>query len=83
MRRRDFIAGVACAAALPAFAPLATRAQQRERMPRIGVLMPYNENDPVAKTYVPAFTKALVDFGWTDGGNVRMVVRWAGVTSIG
>src|SRR5262249_17480605 len=58
--------------------PLAARAQQSERIRRIGVLMPGDENDPLRKTYVSAFTQALADLGWTDGRNVRMDVRWTG-----
>ena len=58
--------------------PLAARAQQGDRMRRIGVLMPLDENDPVAKTYVSAFTQALAGLGWADGRNVRMDLRWAG-----
>jgi len=58
--------------------PLTAGAQQGDRVRRIGVLAPYDENDPVAKTYVSAFTHALADLGWTDGRNVRMDVRWAG-----
>jgi putative ABC transport system substrate-binding protein len=73
IRRRDFIAGLGGAAAWP----LAARAQQRERMRRIGVLMGFDENDPVAKPRVPAFTQALAGLGWTDGRNVRMDLRWA------
>jgi putative ABC transport system substrate-binding protein len=45
---------------------------------RIGVLMPYDENDPEPKRRVSAFTQALSDLGWTDGRNVRMDLRWAG-----
>jgi putative tryptophan/tyrosine transport system substrate-binding protein len=78
MRRRDFIAGLGSAAAWQ----LAARAQQTDRVRRIGVLMPDDENDPVAKTWIAAFTQALADLGWTDGRNVRMDLRWA-VTSIG
>ena len=74
MRRREFIAGLGGAVALP----LAARAQQPERMRRIGVLMGFDENDPVAKTYVSAFTQALADLGWIDGRNVRMDFRSAG-----
>jgi len=37
-----------------------------------------NENGPLAKTHVFAFTQALADLGWTDGRNVRMDLRWAG-----
>jgi putative ABC transport system substrate-binding protein len=58
--------------------PLAVRAQQGDRVRRIGVLMGFDENDPVAKTMVSAFTQALADLGWTDGRNMRMDLRWAG-----
>jgi putative ABC transport system substrate-binding protein len=58
--------------------PLAARAQQGERMRRIGVLMPFDENDPVAKAYLSAFTQALAGLCWTDGRNVRMDLRWWG-----
>jgi putative ABC transport system substrate-binding protein len=74
MRRRQFIAGLGGAAAWP----LAARAQQGDRVRRIGVLMPYDENDPVAKARISAFTQALGDLGWIDGRNVRMDVRWTG-----
>ena len=74
MRRREFIAGLGSAAAWP----LAARAQQGDRVRRIGVLMPGDENDPVAKPRVSAFTQALADLGWTDGRNVRMDLRWGG-----
>ena len=74
MRRREFIAGLGGAAAWP----LAARAQQGDRVRRIGVLMPYDENDPEVKRRVSAFTQALADLGWTDGRNVRMDLRWAG-----
>ena len=66
MNRREFIAGLGGAAAWP----LAARAQQGDGVRRIGVLMPYDENDPVYKTWVSAFTQALADLGWTDGRNV-------------
>jgi putative ABC transport system substrate-binding protein len=58
--------------------PLAARAQQGDRVRRIGVLVPFDQNDPAAKTYISAFTQALADLGWTDGRNVRMVLRWFG-----
>jgi putative ABC transport system substrate-binding protein len=76
LRRREFIAGLGGAAAAW---PLAARAQQGGRVRRIGVLMPsYDENDPVPKAYVSAFTQALAGLGWTDGRNVRIDLRWAG-----
>src|SRR5215831_13267780 len=74
MRRREFIALVGGAVAA---SPLAARAQQGVR--RIGVLVPYDENDPRQKARLSAFTQALADLGWTDGRNMRMDVRWGGV----
>jgi putative tryptophan/tyrosine transport system substrate-binding protein len=72
MRRREFIAGLGSAAAWP----LVARAQQGERVRRIGVLLPQDENDPHQKRRYSAFTQALADLGWTDGRNVRMDLRW-------
>jgi putative ABC transport system substrate-binding protein len=72
MRRREFIAGLAGAAAWP----VAAWAQQSDRVRRIGVLMQGDENDPPYKSRVSAFTQALADLGWTDGRNVRMDLRW-------
>jgi putative tryptophan/tyrosine transport system substrate-binding protein len=71
MRRREFIAGLGSAAAWP----LTARAQQGERMRRIGVLMSGDENDPEQKRRLAAFTQALADLGWTDGRNVRVDLR--------
>src|SRR5262249_48360446 len=70
--RRQFIAGLGGAAAWPVVA----RAQQPERMRRIGVLMAWDENDPLAKSLVSKFTQALTDLGWTDGRKLRMDLRW-------
>src|SRR6516225_10785335 len=72
--RRAFIAALGGAAAWP----LAAHAQQGDRMRRIGVLMPYDENDPEWKTRFSAFTQALADLGWADGRNLRMDLRWHG-----
>ena len=74
MRRRKFITLLGGAAAWP----LAARAQQGDRVRRIGVLMSLDEDYPGAKPNVSAFTQALADLGWTDGRNVRMDVRWGG-----
>jgi putative ABC transport system substrate-binding protein len=69
--RREFITLLGGAAAWP----LAARAEQGDRVRRIGVLISFDENDPLAKTQVSAFTQALADFGWTDGRNVRIDLR--------
>ena len=74
MKRRTFIAGLGSTAAWPVVA----RAQQSDRVRRIGVLMGYGETDSVTKSNLSAFTQALADVGWTDGRNVRMDLRWAG-----
>jgi putative ABC transport system substrate-binding protein len=74
LRRREFIAGLGGAAAWP----VAAGAQQGNRVRRIGVLMPGDENDPVYKPRLSALTQALADLGWTDGRNVLMDLRWAG-----
>jgi putative ABC transport system substrate-binding protein len=74
MRRREFIAGIGSAAAWPVVA----RAQQGERVRRIGVLMALDENDPVGKAFLSAFTQGLADLGWTEARNVRMDLRWGG-----
>jgi putative ABC transport system substrate-binding protein len=74
IRRREFFTLLGGAAAWP----LAARAQQGDRMRRIGVLMGGDENDPEAKRRYSAFTQALAGLGWTDGRNVRMDLRWGG-----
>ena len=72
IRRREFVALLGGAAAWP----LAARAQQGDRVRRIGVLMGLDENDPLAKTFLSAFIQALAGLGWIDGRNVRMDLRW-------
>jgi putative ABC transport system substrate-binding protein len=74
MKRREFIAGLGSAAAWPVVA----RAQQGDRVRRIGVLLSYDENEAVGQASVSAFTKSLADFGWINGRNVQMDLRWAG-----
>ena len=74
IQRREFITLLGGAAAWP----LAARAQQGDRMRRIGWLNGSDENDPRSKTIVSAFTQALAGLGWSDGRNVRMDLRWGG-----
>jgi putative ABC transport system substrate-binding protein len=74
LRRREFIAGLGGAAAWP----LAARAQQGDRVRRIGVLMSGAESDPVYRRAVSALTQALAGLGWANGRNVRIDLRWAG-----
>jgi len=73
LKRRDFITLLGGAAAWP----LASRAQQTERMRRIGVLLPAAADDPVFQAWVGAFLQGLALSGWTLGRNVRLDTRWA------
>ena len=75
MRRREFIALVGGAALA---GPLAARAQQPDRVRRIGVLLAYAESDPEAQAQIAAFREGLQKLGWTEGRNVRIDYRWAG-----
>ena len=72
MRRRDFITVVGSAAAWP----LLARAQQSERMRRIGVLMPFPKDNPEGLARVAAFVKELQQLGWTEGRNLQIEYRW-------
>jgi len=74
MRRRDLITLLSGAAAWP----LAARAQQAERMRRIGVLFPGAEDDQGGQARLTAFLQGLQSLGWTDGRNVRIEYRWGG-----
>src|SRR5438552_18561893 len=72
MRRRDFIALLGGAAAWPQVA----RAQQPERMRRIGVLWPYTEADPDSQSRITSLRQGLQDLGWVEGRNLRLDFRW-------
>jgi putative tryptophan/tyrosine transport system substrate-binding protein len=74
MERREFIKLIGGTAAAW---PLAARAQQPERMRRIGVLMGYAESDSEGQAFVAAFREGLQKLGWTEGGNTRIDTRWA------
>ena len=76
MRRREFITllgGVAAAWPLPA------RAQQPERMRRIGLLMASVETDPIGQERVEALRRGLREFGGVEGRNLEILLRWSGV----
>jgi putative ABC transport system substrate-binding protein len=74
MRRRDFIVLLGGAAAAW---PFAARAQQADRMRRIGVLMPYAKEDPESSLRVTALREGLLKLGWTEGRNIRFEHRWS------
>jgi putative ABC transport system substrate-binding protein len=75
MRRRDFIKVIAGSATAW---PLAARAEQGERMRRVGVLYPLPANDPQAQTRNAAFLQGLQQLGWIVGHNVQIDYRWYG-----
>jgi ABC-type uncharacterized transport system substrate-binding protein len=74
LKRREFITLLGGAAAAW---PLAARAQQPDRMRRIGVLMSVPESDPEAQDWLGAFGEGLQQLGWTAGRNIRLDYRWA------
>jgi putative ABC transport system substrate-binding protein len=73
MRRREFIKLIAGATAVW---PRAVRAQQRERMRRIGVVMPFAKGDSEGEARIRAFKQELAKLGWTDGSNIEFDERW-------
>jgi putative ABC transport system substrate-binding protein len=74
MRRRDFVKGIAVSSAWPR----AARAQQVERIRRIGVLMGWPEHDHKAQSWVAALRDELRKLGWAEGRNIQIDTRWAG-----
>jgi putative tryptophan/tyrosine transport system substrate-binding protein len=74
MRRREFISLLGGVVAWP----LAARAQQAQRMRRIGVLIGFAETDPDVQSWLAAFRGALAKLGRTEGSNFRIELRWAG-----
>jgi len=73
MKRREFISLLGGAVAWP----LAARAQQPQQMRRIGVLMPFAEDDPEAKARLVAFRQGLEKRGWSEGRNIRIDTRFS------
>jgi len=76
MRRREFIALVG--SSVVAW-PLAARAQQPERMRRVGLILPYAQDDPEAQSRVKAFRYGLRDVSWVEGRNIRIDYRFSGI----
>jgi putative ABC transport system substrate-binding protein len=74
LKRREFIRLIGSTAAAW---PLVVRAQQPERMRRIGVLMGWDERDREAQSNLAAFVQELGQLGWTDGRNLRIDYRWS------
>jgi putative ABC transport system substrate-binding protein len=74
IRRREFITLLSGAAAAW---PTVARAQQSERVRRLGVLMNLAENDPEGRARIEAFLEGLRQLGWSDGRNIRIDYRWA------
>jgi putative tryptophan/tyrosine transport system substrate-binding protein len=75
MRRRDFISLLGGAAVAW---PLVARAQQPERIRRVGILTPLNADDPEAQRRHAALLQGLQQLGWTDSQNIRIDARWSG-----
>jgi ABC-type uncharacterized transport system substrate-binding protein len=74
MRRRDFITLLGGAAAWP----IAARAQQAERMRRVGVLLGLVADDPEGQARLARYQQALQQLGWIEGRNLRIDIRWGG-----
>ncbi len=74
MRRRQFIAGLGSAAAWPVVA----RAQQGDRVRRVGVLMDTAESNPDGQARIAAFRGILQGFGWIECRNIQIDYRWGG-----
>jgi hypothetical protein len=75
LQRRDLITLLAGTTVL---SPSTVRAQQRDRMRRVGVIMGFAEDDEVWQAYLGTFRQRLQDFGWTDGRNIRFDYRFTG-----
>jgi ABC transporter substrate binding protein len=73
--RREFI--ILLGGSVAAAWPLAARAEQPERLRRVGVLMNLAPDDPESPVRLAAFLQGMQQLGWTDGHNVRIYIRWA------
>jgi putative ABC transport system substrate-binding protein len=74
LHRREFITLLGGAAAAW---PLTARAQQREKIRRVGVLMPFTADDAEGQARLLAFAQGLQQLGWAVGGNLRIDTRWS------
>ena len=74
MRRREFITLFGSSVAAW---PVVARAQPRERVKRVGVLLTYDESDTEGRARIAAFRASLQKFGWVEGGNIHIEYRWA------
>jgi putative tryptophan/tyrosine transport system substrate-binding protein len=79
LKRRELITLIGGAAA---GWPLAARAQQGERMRRIGVLMPLAADDPMGQARIAALREGLEKLGWTEGRNIRIDTRWTATSDV-
>src|SRR5262249_53229467 len=75
MKRREYITLLG---SVTASGPVVVRAQQSDRIKRVGVLIGFAENDPAVQSWLAAFRGTLAKLGWTEGSNLRIEVRWAG-----
>jgi hypothetical protein len=73
VKRREFITLLGAGAVAW---PMAARAQQGERMRRIGMLLPFVESDADSQVRIKVFEQTLQQLGWTAGRNVRVDVGW-------
>jgi putative tryptophan/tyrosine transport system substrate-binding protein len=78
MRRRQFIAGLGCAAAMP----LSARAQEKERVRRIGFLLSASPGDAEFQAWVSMLLQTLAPSGWIVGRNLQIETRWAGGNAV-
>src|SRR5205814_6704292 len=78
MRRREFITLLGGAVAWPVVA----RAQQPERIRRVGVLMHTSSDEPESQTNIAAFLQGLQEAGWAVGRNLRIDYRWSGTDRV-
>ena len=74
MKRRAFITLLGCEAACP----LAARAQQPDRVRRVGFLTGVNADNPDRRASLKAFVEALGKAGWVEGQNIHIEARWGG-----